>query len=87
LFLLAHRLKAKAEQVRLFTRNVPLPGATTPASRRSRGRNYLVTSRNHGLRPIDAIHAAPTNRSNPHYDETLGPSEGSTRSREASPSR
>ncbi|HEX9352298.1 MAG TPA: hypothetical protein VF933_00545 [Streptosporangiaceae bacterium] len=34
----------------------------TPPGRRCRVRSYLVTSRNHGHRPIDAIHAALAGR-------------------------
>jgi transposase IS66 family protein len=84
-YVLARRLKAKAEQVWLFTRNFTVPWTNnaseqaikgpkrhqavsgywhslTTLARYCRVRSYLVTSRNHGIRPIDAIHAALTGR-------------------------
>jgi transposase IS66 family protein len=82
-YVLARRLKAKAEQVWLFTRNFAVPWTNNASEQAIKGpkrhqavsgywhslatlarycrvRSYLVTSRNHGIRPIDAIHAALT---------------------------
>jgi len=84
-YVLARRLKAKAEQVWLFTRNFAVPWTNNASEQAIKGpkrhqavsgywhslatldrycrvRSYLVTSRNHGIRPIDAIHAALTGR-------------------------
>jgi transposase len=80
-YVLARRLKAKAEQVWLFTRNFAVPWTNNPSEQAIKGpkrhqavsgywhslatlarycrvRSYLATSRNHGIHPIDAIHAA-----------------------------
>jgi hypothetical protein len=80
-YVLARRLKAKAEQVWLFTRNFAVPWTNNASEQAIKGpkrhqavsgywhslatlarycrvRSYLVTSRNHAIRPIDAIHAA-----------------------------
>ena len=82
---LARRLKAKAEQVWLFTTNPKVPWTNNAAeqalkspklhqkvsgywqttitlARYCRVRSYLVTATNHGLRAIDAIHAALSGR-------------------------
>jgi hypothetical protein len=82
-YVLARRLKAKAEQVWLFTRNFAVPWTNNASEQAIKGpkrhqavsgywhslatlarccrvRSYMVTSRNHGLRPIDAIHTALT---------------------------
>jgi hypothetical protein len=82
-YVLARRLKAKADQVWLFTRNFAVPWTNNASEQAIKGpkrhqavsgywhslatlarycrvRSYLVTSRNHGIRPIDAIHAALT---------------------------
>jgi hypothetical protein len=82
-YVLARRLKAKAGQIWLFTRNFAVPRANNASEQAIKGpkrhqavsgywhslatlarycrvRSYLVTSRNHGIRPIDAIHAALT---------------------------
>ncbi len=82
-YVLARRLKAKAAQVWLFTRDFAVPWTNNASEQAIKGpkrhqavsgywhslatlarycrvRSYLVTSRNHGLRPIDAIHAALT---------------------------
>jgi transposase len=84
-YVLARRLKAKADQIWLFTRNFAVPWTSNASEQAIRGpkrhqavsgywhclatlarycrvRSYLVTSRNHGIRPIDAIHAALTGR-------------------------
>jgi transposase len=84
-YVLARRLKAKASQVWLFTRNFAVPWTNNASEQAIKGpkrhqavsgywhslatlarycrvRSYLVTSRNHGIRPIDAIHAALTGR-------------------------
>jgi len=84
-YVLARRLKAKAGQVWLFTRNFAVPWTNNASEQAIKGpkrhqavsgywhtlatlarycrvRSYLVTSRNHGLRPIDAIHAALAGR-------------------------
>lgn len=84
-YVLARRLKAKAEQVWLFTRDFAVPWTNNASEQAIKGpkrhqavsgywhslatlarycrvRSYLVTSRNHGIRPIDAIHAALTGR-------------------------
>jgi transposase len=84
-YVLARRLKAKAEQVWLFTRNFAVPWTNNASEQAIKGpkrhqavsgywhslatlarycrvRSYLATSRNHGIRPIDAIHAALTGR-------------------------
>jgi transposase len=84
-YVLARRLKAKAEQVWLFTRNFAVPWTNNASEQAIRGpkrhqavsgywhtlatlarycrvRSYLVTSRNHGIQPTDAIHAALTGR-------------------------
>lgn len=84
-YVLARRLKAKAEQVWLFTRNFAVPWTNNASEQAVKGpkrhqavsgywhslatlarycrvRSYLVSSRNHGIRPIDAIHAALTGR-------------------------
>ena len=80
-YVLARRLKAKAEQIWLFTRNFAVPWTNNASEQAIKGpkrhqavsgywhslatlgrycrvRSYLVTSRNHEMRPIDAIHAA-----------------------------
>ena len=82
-YVLARRLKAKAGQVWLFTRNFAVPWTNNASEQAIKGpkrhqavsgywhslatlarycrvRSYLVTSRNHGIQPIDAIHAALT---------------------------
>lgn len=79
-YVLARRLKAKAEQVWLFTCNFAVPSTNNASEQAIKGpkrhqavsgywhslatlarycrvRSYLVSSRNHGIRPIDAIHA------------------------------
>ena len=84
-YVLARRLKAKAEQVWLFTRDFAVPWTNNASEQAIKGpkrhqavsgywhslatlarycrvRSYLVTSRNHGIQPIDAIHAALTGR-------------------------
>jgi transposase len=84
-YVLARRLKVKAGQVWLFTRNFAVPWTNNASelavkgpkrhqavsgywhslltlARYCRVRSYLVTSRNHGIRPIDAIHAAMAGR-------------------------
>ncbi len=84
-YVLARRLKAKAEQVWLFTRDFAVPWTNNASEQAIKGpkrhqavsgywhtlatlarycreRSYLVTSRNHGIRPIDAIHAALTGK-------------------------
>ena len=84
-YVLARRLKAKAEQVWLFARAFQVPWTNNASEQAIKGpkrhqavsgywhtlatlarycrvRSYLVTSRNHGIRPIDAIHAALTGR-------------------------
>jgi hypothetical protein len=80
---LGRRLKAKADQIWLFTRNFAVPWTNNASEQAIKGpkrhqavsgywhslatlarycrvRSYLVTSRNHGIGPIDAIHAALT---------------------------
>lgn len=82
-YTLAQRLKAKAEQVWLFTRNFKVPWTNNPSEQALRGpkrhqavsgywhstatlrawlriRSYLASARGHGIRAIDAIHAALT---------------------------
>ncbi len=84
-YVLARRLKAKAGQVWLFTRNFAVPWTNNASEQAIKGpkrhqavsgywhsletlarycrvRSYLATSRNHGIQPIDAIHAALTGR-------------------------
>jgi transposase len=84
-YVLARRLKAKADQVWLFTCNFAVPWTNNASEQAVKGpkrhqavsgywhslatlarycrvRSYLASSRNHGLRPIDAIHAALTGR-------------------------
>jgi hypothetical protein len=84
-YVLARRLKTKAGQIWLFTRNFAVPWTNNASEQAIKGpkrhqavsgywhslatlarycrvRSYLVTSRNHGLRPIDAIHAALAGR-------------------------
>jgi transposase len=84
-YVLARRLKAKAGQVWLFTRNFAVPWTNNASEQAIKGpkrhqavsgywhslatlarycrvRSYLATSRNHGIRPIDAIHAALTGK-------------------------
>jgi len=84
-YVLARRLKAKAGQIWLFTRNFAVPWTNNASEQAIKGpkrhqavsgywhslatlarycrvRSYLVTSRNHGIRPIDAIHAALAGR-------------------------
>jgi transposase len=84
-YILARRLKAKAGQVWLFTRNFAVPWTNNASEQAIKGpkrhqavsgywhslatlarycrvRSYLVSSRNHGIQPIDAIHAALTGR-------------------------
>jgi transposase len=84
-YVLARRLKAKADQIWLFTSNFAVPWTNnaseqaikgpkrhqavsgywhtlTTLARYCRVRSYLATSRNHGMRPIDAIHAALAGR-------------------------
>jgi len=84
-YVLARRLKAKAGQVWLFTRNFAVPWTNNASEQAVKGpkrhqavsgywhslatlarycrvRSYLVTSRNHGIQPIDAIHIALTGR-------------------------
>jgi transposase len=84
-YVLARRLKAKADQVWLFTRNFAVPWTNNASEQAIKGpkrhqavsgywhtlatlarycrvRSYLVSSRNHGIQPIDAIHAALTGR-------------------------
>jgi transposase len=84
-YVLARRLKARADQVWLFTRNFAVPWTNNASEQAIKGpkrhqavsgywhslatlarycrvRSYLITSRNHGIRPIDAIHAALTGR-------------------------
>jgi Transposase IS66 family len=84
-YVLARRLKAKAGQVWLFTRDFAVPWTNNASEQAIKGpkrhqavsgywhtlatlarycrvRSYLATSRNHGLRPIDAIHAALAGR-------------------------
>ena len=78
-YVLARRLKAKADQIWLFTRDFAVPWTNNAIEQAVKGpkrhqavsgywhslatlagycrvRSYLVTSRNHGIRPIDAIH-------------------------------
>jgi transposase len=80
-YVLARRLKAKAGQVWLFTRNFAVPWTNNASEQAIKGpkrhqavsgywhtlatlarycqvRSYLASSRGHGIRPIDAIHAA-----------------------------
>jgi transposase len=82
---LARRLKAKASQVWLFTRDFAVPWTNNASEQAIKGpkrhqavsgywhtlatlarycrvRSYLITSRNHGVQPIDAIHTALTGR-------------------------
>ena len=82
-YVLARRLKTKAEQVWLFTRDFAVPWTNNASEQAIKGpkrhqavsgywhslatlahycrvRSYLVTSRNHGIRPTDAIHNALT---------------------------
>jgi Transposase IS66 family/Family of unknown function (DUF6444) len=84
-YVLARRLKAKAGQVWLFTRNFAVPWTNNASEQAIKGpkrhqavsgywhslatlarycrvRSYLISSRNHGIRPIDAIHAALARR-------------------------
>ena len=84
-YILARRLKTKAEQVWLFTRDFAVPWTNNASEQAIKGpkrhqaisgywhflatlarycrvRSYLVTSRNHGIQPIDAIHTALTGR-------------------------
>ena len=80
-YVLARRLKAKAEQVWLFTGNFAVPWTNNASEQAIKGpkrrqavsgcwhtlatlaaycrvRTYLLSSRGHGIAPIDAIHAA-----------------------------
>ena len=82
-YVLARRLKAKADQIWLFTGNFAVPWTNNASEQAIKGpkrhqavsgywhslatlgrycrvRSYLATSRNHGIQPIDAIHAALT---------------------------
>jgi len=84
-YVLARRLKAKADQVWLFTRNFAVPWTNNASEQAIKGpkrhqavsgywhslatlarycriRSYLVTSHNHGMKPIEAIHAALAGR-------------------------
>jgi transposase len=84
-YVLARRLKTKAEQVWLFTRDFAVPWTNSASEQAIKGpkrhqavsgywhslatlahycrvRSYLVTSRNHGIRPTDAIQNALTGR-------------------------
>jgi transposase len=84
-YVLARRLKTKADQIWLFTRNFAVPWTNNASEQAIKGpkrhqavsgywhslatlarycrvRSYLTTSRNHGIRPIDAIHAALAGR-------------------------
>jgi hypothetical protein len=84
-YVLARRLKAKAGQVWLFTRDFAVPWTNNASEQAIKGpkrhqavsgywhtlatlarycrvRSYLITSRNHGVQPIDAIHTALTGR-------------------------
>lgn len=80
-YVLACRLKAKADQVWLFTQNFAVPWTNNASEQAIKGpkrhqavsgywhtlatltaycrvRSYLVSSRGHGITPIDAIHTA-----------------------------
>jgi transposase len=82
-YVLASRLKDKADQVWLWTRNFAVPWTNNASERALKNpklhqkvsgcwhtlatagryclvRSYLISARNHGMRPIDAIHAALT---------------------------
>jgi len=84
-YVLARRLKAKADQIWLFTGNFAVPWTNNASEQAIKGpkrhqavsgywhslatlarycrvRSYLVTSRNHGIQPIDAIHTALAGR-------------------------
>lgn len=84
-YVLATRLKAKAEQIWLFTRNFAVPWTNNASEQAIKGpkrrqaisgywhtlatladycrvRTYLLSSRGHGIAPIDAIHAALAGR-------------------------